>query len=112
MNRADLTLLIQKIHAKRTALMGRKGLDYANADVLSNFKRLHEAAEILDINPQRSPGDYALFMLLMKLDRWQNLRKQTNNPQCESIEDTLFDLHNYADLAFACDLDRRELRNE
>ena len=95
--------LVNNIHTERTSLSTRKSQDYANEDYLSNFKRVHTVAKIMDVDPRRSPADYGLFMVIMKLDRWTNLRSKGAEPQNESFLDTIYDLHNYVDLAYACE---------
>jgi len=86
-------------------LMVDKAGDYADKDVLANFKRISELVKLLDIDPRRSPTDYALFMAVMKIDRWCNLRSKGTPPKNESILDTVMDLHNYIDLAYACEVE-------
>lgn len=76
-----------------------KSNDYATEDVLSNFKRLATAAKALNLNVQ-TPEGYALYMVLMKLDRINNLFTSGKMPSNESIEDSFGDLINYAKLAF------------
>lgn len=105
MNQETFNKLISEIHAQCSEIMLKKRSDYANEDVLSNFKRLSELAKLLNIDPRNSPADYALFMVAMKIDRWCNLRKQGKQPENESIMDTVIDLHNYIDLAYACEVD-------
>ena len=103
MDRPTFNKQYEETHVKCSGLMVSKSADYAGDDVLANFKRLSEAARVLRIDPGKDPGSYALFMVLMKLDRWQNLRVKGSKPNNESIQDTVIDLHNYTDLAFACD---------
>ena len=107
MNNKVYTALVANIHIARTALSSKKSKDYANADYLSNFKRMHIMCKTLDIDPRRSPADCALFLTLLKLDRWTNLRSKGVAPQNEGVVDTIYDFHNYIDLGYACDVSSR-----
>ncbi len=40
------------------------------------------------------------------MDRWCNLLNKGTPPKNESIRDTVLDLHNYIDLAYACDIEK------
>ena len=82
-----------------------KANDYATEDVLSNFKRLSNAAKALDINVQ-TPVGYSLFMSLMKLDRINNLTKVEKETKFESVEDSFKDLLGYVMLAHAIFLEK------
>lgn len=103
MNRDDFNAIINGIHSFRMGLMASKGQDYANEDILANFKRMSILCDTIGINPARSPVDCALFLTLLKLDRWCNLRAKGATPKNESVKDTVADLHNYVDLALGCD---------
>ena len=83
----------------RSALFGAKQNDYATGDALSNFKRMRAACALFDINPARSAEDNALYLGMLKLDRYCNLRGR--EPQNEGVRDTVLDWHNYIDLAYA-----------
>ena len=111
MNSQDYNNLVANIHIARTALSSRKSKDYANEDYLSNFKRMCNIAGTLDIDVRRSPADVALFLLLLKLDRWTNLRSKGAKPENEGVVDTVYDFHNYIDLGYACDVEQ-EVSNE
>lgn len=106
MNREQFTQVYNEIHNKRSSLMLGKAEDYANTDVLANFKRMSDLCGILQINPGKTPTDCALFLMLLKVDRWCNLRSKSVSPKNESVQDTILDLHNYIDLAYACEVDK------
>lgn len=108
MLRKDFAQLQTKISEAAHKLCTAKGDDYAGEDNLSNFKRMTALCGILGVSPINSPGDSARFLLLLKLDRWFNLRRKRAVPMNESIRDTILDLHNYIDLAYACDLEEEE----
>lgn len=96
------------IQKKREAIHVKKSHDYSDySDVLSNFKRVANAARNLGIFVN-APTGYALFMVLMKLDRLNNLYARNVKPENESLEDTVVDIHNYIDLAYACLIDEGE----
>lgn len=90
----------------RMNLMGGKRNDYADEDALSNFKRMQQLCEILDIQPSKRATDCARFLMLLKIDRWCNLSRKGVNPLNESVRDSILDLHNYIDLAEACEFER------
>ena len=105
MNRSDFTALIIGIHEDRTSLLLSKAHDYATDDVLSNFKRMNTICTQLNINTARSAWDCAMFLLVLKLERWCNLTNKGETPKHERIEDTVKDLHNYIDLAYGCQIE-------
>jgi len=65
--------------------------------------------DILGVDTSGSPWDCAMFLLLLKIDRWCNLRREGKDPANESIQDTLVDAHNYLDLAYACMVEEANL---
>lgn len=79
----------------------KKGTDYATEDVLSNFKRLSSVAKALNLS-LHTPEGYALFMVLMKIDRINNLLTSGKTPSNESVEDSFGDGINYFKLAYLC----------
>lgn len=95
--------MCDRINEQRNKLMRSKRHDYAGEiDVLSNFKRIPELLRMLGIEPERSAFDYAMFMVVMKVDRMMNLTNKGESPQAESIIDTVCDAHNYLALAYGC----------
>lgn len=105
MNRSSLAALVTGVHTDRCSLLINKNADYAGEDALANFKRMSQMCKLLRIDPTKSAVDAALFLALLKFDRWTNLRAKGTEPKNESIKDTVCDLHNYIDLAFACSKD-------
>lgn len=98
--------LVEGMNKTRLELMAKKRNDYADAgDVLRNFKRVSMAARVLELQVT-CPEGYALFMVLMKFDRILNLISNRVTPENESVLDSVIDLHNYLDLAFACFMER------
>ena len=95
------------LHARRMDIFQKKSHDYADADVLSNFKRLAQAAAALDIDVRTADGS-ALFMVLLKIDRINNLVKRGVNPKNESTDDSFLDAHNYLDLCRALQWEKQQ----
>ena len=94
--------LIQSIDKKMLDIIKLKSKDYANdKDVLGNFKRISEVARILGIDCKQS-WSYSLFMVLLKIDRINNLLTSGKKPSNESVDDSFFDGINYLKLAYAC----------
>ena len=100
MNRKTYEKLVHDFVTESLALSSKKAKDYATDDCLSNFKRMTTVARSYKIDFSQ-PHHYALFMLLMKLDRLQNLTSTGSNPENESLHDTWKDAFNYLMLALA-----------
>lgn len=100
---------VANTHTERTGLLFRKGEDYAGVDTLANFKRMSALCTLLNIDPRRSSVDCALFLMMLKVDRWCNLLAKNAEPRNESIKDTVLDLLNYVELAYLCSLDQSGL---
>lgn len=101
MNRETQIELVKKLDASLIDVLVSKGADYATGDVLSNFKRISAAAEALDLDVHTSWG-YSLFMVLLKIDRINNLLSSFKKPNNESIEDSVGDALNYLKLSYLC----------
>ena len=105
MEQQQFNELMQTINEERAELCGNKSKDYATVDVLSNFKRVNSLCQLLHIDVGRSPADCARFLMMLKIDRWCSLARKSTRPTNESIGDTILDLHNYIDLAYACEVE-------
>src|ERR1035437_3430437 len=101
MTKAKQLELINNLDKSLIEILISKGEDYASDDVLSNFKRLSAASSALSLNTQTAVG-YALFMVLMKIDRISNLLNSAKIPNNEGIEDSFADGINYMKLAYLC----------
>jgi len=110
MNSNDwLASLVESVHNECTALLVSKVHDYAKDDnVFQNFQHVHMLCKILDVDPRRSPSDAAMYLVLLKIDRWCNLRAKNVSPMHESKRGTVVDLHNYIDLTFGSELDSEQ----
>lgn len=99
MKQEEVLRIVDSINEKRRALMAKRNQDYAEAgDFFKNFREVWSICEVLDINTSRSMEDCALFMEVMKLQRYCNLRGR--DPSGEAVEDTVIDHHNYLDIAY------------
>lgn len=105
MKAEDLADIRGQLLMESGKLLLNKSKDYANEDVLANFKRMSYLAGTLGIYPHVSPADCALFLALLKVDRWTNLRRKGASPKNESVKDTVMDLLNYVELAYCCDVE-------
>ena len=100
MTTPDFLDLLHKLDDKRIDVMEKKRHDYATEDALSNFKRMATICSTLKVDV-KTPFGAAMFLMLLKIDRWNNLVSSCKSPKNESVEDTVMDLHNYIDLAHA-----------
>jgi len=97
----ELIKMIDRDVARRIALLKKKGSDYSNEDTLSNFKRIGSVIETLRVSELEGKYSYALFLILLKMDRIINLMIKKTSPANESLDDTFMDLKNYVDLLHA-----------
>jgi len=98
--------IYKQIDDKILKVSASKRHDYADADVLSNFKSVSQAADSLGLNIGE-PEQYALFMVILKIARLSNLLNAGKTPNNESIEDSFLDGINYFKLAYCCYLDKK-----
>lgn len=105
MERSEMNQLQVEITETAKALMQKKGADYANEDILSNFKRMQQACAIFRIRPDLRSADCAHFLELLKFDRLRNLIAEGRSPENESVGDTVVDKLNYNFLGYGCLLD-------
>jgi hypothetical protein len=80
---------LNKMIAKMQDVLIKKGGDYANVDVLSNFKL---AGSICGLKPELN----CLSLIATKVARLGVLLNSENNPNNESIKDSVLDLANYS----------------
>ncbi len=104
----DQIKLYKEIDDKLIDIMTSKRHDYADADVLSNFKGVSRAAASLGINIG-DPTQYALFMVLLKIARLSNLINSGKIPKHEAIDDSFLDGINYFKLAYCCHKDKEQI---
>lgn len=84
--------LLGEFYAEKKNILKLKGEDYANEDVLSNFKT---AGANIGISPELQ----CLSLIATKVARLGNLLSG-KTPNNESISDSILDLSNYTDLLY------------
>ena len=102
--------IYQEVDSKILEVTTAKRHDYANTDVLSNFKGVALAAKALGLDIGDST-QYALFMVILKIARLSNLLNSGKAPKNESVEDSFLDGINYFKLALCCHKDK-EVKEE
>jgi hypothetical protein len=106
MNKKEQIELIKELDEKLIEILESKGEDYASSqDRLGNFKRLSLAARTLGVNVT-TPHGYAMFMVLLKIDRINNLLNSDKTPNNESVDDSFSDGINYFKLSYCCYKDK------
>jgi len=87
-------------------ILKSKGSDYADADVLSNFKIVSEIVKLAKINAELPEG-YAMLMVILKIVRIWNLKTSGKTPENESLLDSYKDLINYCKLSYLCEIENK-----
>ena len=86
--------LLEQFHKDKMETLISKGKDYASKDdILSNFKN---SGAIVGVSKERQ----ILSLIATKVARLGNLLDNKDNPNNESIEDTVKDLSGYVDLIY------------
>lgn len=98
---------IEKLNSESFEIMKSKGKDYASEDILSNFKRLSSIVKALNLSLD-TPVGYSLFMILLKIDRINNLVSSGKEPNNESVEDSYKDGINYFKLSYLNYIESKE----
>lgn len=106
MNKQEQIELTKKLDNKTLEVMMSKGSDYANEDVLSNFKEVSNVVKTLNIDT-RTPEGYAMLMIILKLSRINNIKKSNKTPNNESLLDSYEDMINYTKLAYLCEYENK-----
>ena len=102
MNREEQLRVIKELDEELIRVLESKGGDYASTeDRLGNFKRLSLVAKTLGINIH-TPHGYAMFMVILKIDRINNLLNSGKEPNNEGVADSFADGINYFKLAYCC----------
>ena len=92
MTRETQTKLLGEFYAEKKNILKLKGEDYANEDVLSNFKT---AGANIGISAEQQ----CLSLIATKVARLGNLLSG-KTPNNESVSDSILDLSNYTDLLY------------
>lgn len=100
----------QKEKAQRKLeIRKKKGRDYAQEDILSNFKVMAAMECVMRSYgygiPIHTPQGVAMWHLLHKLVRILNLWNKEIEPVNESLDDSHMDLENYSELGDECYID-------
>ena len=95
--RGDLLVMFKKIQEEELELMGLKAKGYSESE--NAFFNFEEVARDMELPVE----DVFLFFIVHKMKRLRKLKKEAMNPKeekqiAESIEDTLKDLSNYANI--------------
>lgn len=93
--------LFDEMHETLKAVSISKGADYADTDMLANFKTVSTVVSLLKIDTN-TPEGYAMLMVILKLQRINNLLSSGKAPSNEAVGDSFLDGINYFRLAFAC----------
>lgn len=83
-----------------------KANDYADEDVLSNFKIVSEIVKLAKIDATLPEG-YAMLMVILKIVRIWNLKTSGKPPENESLMDSYKDGNNYFKLAYLCEIEKK-----
>jgi len=108
MKRSEVKTLSHDNYLRRIKVFERKNHDYADEDALSNFKRIAAICKFWGIDVT-TPDGCADYLVVLKLDRYFNLKRQKKIPDNEPIEDTfVIDLPNYIDLSWALQVEENK----
>lgn len=97
---------VEKLDGDLLDILKSKGKDYADADVLSNFKIVSEIVKLAKINAELPEG-YAMLMVILKIVRIWNLKESGKTPENESLLDSYKDLINYCKLSYLCEIENK-----
>ena len=97
---------VEKLDEDLLGILKSKGKDYADADVLSNFKIVSEIVKLAKINAELPEG-YAMLMVILKIVRIWNLKESGKTPENESLLDSYKDLINYCKLSYLCEIENK-----
>jgi len=97
MNRQRQLELLETWYQEKIEVSGKKGNDYANEDMLDNFRRMAILCATLNVDVH-TPEGVAIFYAIAKIDRFCNLYFSDKVPENESVDDTLMDGGIYFDL--------------
>jgi hypothetical protein len=109
MNSSQFGMFFYNVVKDLETTLGDKAHDYATEDVLANFKRLSAIAKVLGIEIDTDIG-YAVFMILMKLDRICNLLFRKRSVRNEPLAESFRDLIGYTILAWAIYEEREHVK--
>lgn len=107
MTSEDQIKIISNLDDNLLQILKSKGSDYADADVLSNFKIVSEIVKLAKIDSTKPEG-YAMLMVILKIVRIWNLKESGKTPENESLLDSYKDLINYCKLSYLCEIEEKK----
>jgi len=102
MTREQQLQIFDETTKKAREILQKKGNDYANEDVLSNFKL---AGSICGLSPEIN----CLSLIATKVARLGVLLNSIKEPENESIKDSMIDLNVYSFLLICLELDKYKI---
>lgn len=108
MNKKDQMSLVADMQQEEVAILSTKGSDYADEDVLKNFKQVAQICSILNIDARTIYGTH-LFYIIIKVQRICNLLNSGKTAKHESVRDSIIDLRNYISL-MNCSLEEEAVK--
>jgi len=105
----ELIKLNKDIDKKCEEILLVKHHDYSGRelDALSNFDKQSKISEILGLD--NSPKAKAMNLVILKQVRWCELVFGDEEPLCESIDQTEYDMVNYVKFSRACRIDEKKI---
>ena len=97
---------VVKLDSDLLDILKSKGKDYADSDVLSNFKIVSEIVKLAKIDATLPEG-YSMLMVILKIVRIWNLKESGKTPENESLLDSYKDLINYCKLSYLCEMENK-----
>lgn len=98
---------VEKLDDDLLEILKSKGKDYADADILSNFKIVSKIVKLSKIDATLPEG-YAMLMVILKIVRIWNLKEGGKTPENESLLDSYKDLINYCKLSYLCEIEEKK----
>ena len=106
MNTEEQKFHLDELNKELTEILNKKKSDYADEDVLSNFKIVSEIVKLAKIDATLPEG-YAMLMVILKIVRIWNLKESGKTPENESLLDSYKDLINYCKLSYLCEIENK-----
>jgi hypothetical protein len=106
MNTEEQKFHLDELNKELTEILNKKKSDYADEDVLSNFKIVSEIVKLAKVDSTKPEG-YAMLMVILKIVRIWNLKESGKTPENESLLDSYKDLINYCKLSYLCEIENK-----
>ena len=98
---------VEELDSNLLEILKSKANDYADEDVLSNFKIVSEIVKLAKVDSTKPEG-YAMLMVILKIVRIWNLKSEGKTPENESLLDSYKDLINYCKLSYLCEIEEKK----